>query len=255
MEQDLQQNLGLEDQRGLTVVKSNNIIQRSRFSLDVQEQKLILFLMSKIRPEDTEFSEYKFNMKELCDIMGISYNGKNYRDFRLCIQRLADKSFWIREPDREVLCRWIAKASIARNLDVMIQLDNDLKPYLLELYEHFTSYELEYILTMRSKYSIRMYELFKSYCNLGEFIIPLDELKKMLMTAEYTMYKDFRVRVVQPAIAEINRFTDIDVSFRPKRTSKKITHLIFSIRFKNTSERVNSMLDRKQKLNKYLKNK
>ncbi len=249
---DLQKNqiMNLESERGQMVVKSNNMIQKTRFSLSVQEQKMILFLISKIQPNDTVFQEYTFTLRELCDIMGISYNGKNYRDFRNSIQSLADKSFWVDSEDGASLCRWIEKARVGHDLTVTIRLDDDLKPYLLELYEHFTSYELEYILTMRSKYSIRMYELFKSYSNCGTFEISIVELKQLLLTPEYKAYKDFRVRVIDPAVREINQFTDLEVFYAPRRTGRMISHLRFTVDTKSTKDKINSMMERKMILNK-----
>ncbi len=40
--------------RNYKVVKSNDLIQKSRFNLSLQEQKIILYLISKVKPEDTE---------------------------------------------------------------------------------------------------------------------------------------------------------------------------------------------------------
>lgn len=241
----------IDCERSNVVVKSNDIVQKSRFSLSVQEQKMILFLISKIKPDDSDFQEYTFSLKELCEVLGISYNGKNYRDFRQAIQSLADKSFWVDSESGSILCRWIAKAKIGTDLTVRIRLDDDLKPYLLALYNQFTTYELEYILTMRSKYSIRLYELLKSYSNLGRYDTTVDELKQLLLTPKYPVYKDFRLRVIDPALDEINMYTDLQVDFEPGRTGRRITHLHFFIQEKSDANLSHASDARNKILNKF----
>ena len=52
-----------EEVRLARVRKANELIQKSRFSLSLQQQKIILYLISKIQPTDTEFHEYKFEIK------------------------------------------------------------------------------------------------------------------------------------------------------------------------------------------------
>ena len=45
---------------GKKVNKSNDLIQRSRFNLSLQEQKIILYLISQITPYDHDFKLYEF---------------------------------------------------------------------------------------------------------------------------------------------------------------------------------------------------
>lgn len=226
-------------ERDNLVVKSNSLIQKSRYSLSVQEQKIILYLISKIKPTDDEFETYTFNLRDLCDVCGISYNGKNYRDFKDAIQNLRDKSFWLKSDTEESLCSWVNKVRIdKKTLQVEIRLDEVLRPYLLQLRENFTSYELGYILVMHSKYGIRLYELLKSYDNLAEIQLSVAELKERLQSPEYSDYKNFRVRVIDPAVAEINEQTDIHVEYEQHKTGRAITHLTFRIATKSSVEQV-----------------
>ena len=47
-----------------TVVKANDLIQKSRFSLTLQQQKIILYLISKIMPTDENFQLYEFSIPD-----------------------------------------------------------------------------------------------------------------------------------------------------------------------------------------------
>lgn len=242
----------LRNSRQQMVIKSNFLIQKTRYSLTVQEQKLILFLISKIKPEDKELKEQKFNLTELCDICGITQNGKNYLNFKTTILNLANKRFWVTIENKEVIMDWIRDAEIEPIKNVVtLKLDNKLRPYLLELRANFTQYQLEYILLMKSKYSIRLYELLKSYCNMGGYVISIDELKNQLQTAEYSDYKNFRVRVIDTAINEINKYTDIYVTYSPIRTGRKITDIDFNVSKTTAPQVIERYHNRKEGLYTY----
>ena len=220
----------VEEARLQTVVKSNELIQKSRYQLSLLEQKIVLFFISKIKPEDAAFTEYEFPMRDLCRLMGISHNPKNYQNFKDAIQDLADKSFWVETDTTDMLCRWVTDAKIIKgNSVIKIRLDDKLKPYLLQLQKQFTSFSLEYVLLMKSKYSIRLYELLKSYQYVHKYVFELDELKKRIEANGYSHYTDFRVKVLEPAIYEINEYTDIDVDVFPIRDGRSIKFLEFSI--------------------------
>ena len=131
--------------RNKTVVKANQLIQKSRFNLSLQQQKIVLYLISQITPYDEDFKLYEFSIVEFCKVCGIDEtNGKNYRDLKQAIKEIADKSVWIEiAEDEETIVRWIEKPYINKKDGVIkIRLDNDMKPFLLQLKENFTQYEL-----------------------------------------------------------------------------------------------------------------
>lgn len=216
--------------RDLKVVKNNDLIQKTRYTLSAQEQKVLLYTISKIKPQDNT-QEFTFNIKALCEICGIEFNGKNYANFKRTIKDLADKSFWITQDGTQILCRWYSKVKLyEKDLTVYLKLDETLIPYLTEIKENYTSYILENVLVMKSKYSIRLYEILKSVSNLGEYTITVANLKdKLQCAAEYEIYNNFKVRVLDTAIEEINKYTDIKVSFTPIRENRKIVALKFII--------------------------
>lgn len=225
--------LSIFEQQNQLVVKSNDLIRKTRFTLSAQEQKVILFLISKIKPDDEDFQEYEFDIIEFCKVCNISCrSGANFEHLKSAIKSLRDKSFWIKIGQKETICSWVQKATIEEGKSIIsIRLDEDLKPYLLKL-KKWTQYELAMTLSMRGKYSIRLYEIFKSYAFEGSFEIEVAELKELLNTAEYKSYKDFRVNVLDKAVGEVNQLTDLNVTYSPNRTGRSITSLSFQIQKK-----------------------
>jgi len=238
--------------RDFKVVKHNNLIQRSRYELSTQEQKIILYLITKIKPEDTELELYEFNIKDFCEICGIDEtSGKNYTNLKKAVGKLTEKIIWVTlDNGDETVIRWIERPYINRkNGIVKIKLDELMRPYLLQLKEHFTAYNLYYTLAMKSKYSIRIYELLKSYENISKYTVNIAELKKMISAEKYEMYKDFRVNVLDIALKEINDFSDIAVGYEVEKKGPKADKIIFKIKPKKN---VKEQLETFKKIEKIL---
>ncbi len=71
--------LQVSQERSYSIIKSNEIIQKAKYDLNIIELKTLAYIFSKIKPEDTQLKEYTFSIKEYCKICGIDYNnGKNY---------------------------------------------------------------------------------------------------------------------------------------------------------------------------------
>ena len=230
--------------REAQVRKANELIQMSRFSLSALQQKMILYLISQVKPDDKEFKEYVFSIKDFCKICGIDYkSGGNYSELKEQIKKIADKSSWIElNDDEETLVRWIEKPYIKKNSGIIkIRLDEDLKPYLLSLRANYTSYDIIYTLSFKSKYSIRLYELVKSihYNELEEYnrTFKLEEIKRALGAENYKTYQHFKVKALEKAINEINMYSDKIIRYETKRERKKVTHIILYVATKPPAER------------------
>lgn len=233
------------EKRNNRVVKANELIQKSRFSLSLQQQKIVLYLISQIMPADEEFKLYDFSISEFCKVCGIDYySGKNYADLKAAIKDIADKSLWIKLPTgKETLIRWIEKPYIDEKSGVIeIKLDEDMKPFLLQLKENFTQYELLWTLKFKSKYTIRLYELVKSihYHDVNEYrrVFTLDELRRILGAETYKTYQAFKERVLEPAINEINAFSDKNVDYRTEKTGRSVSRIMLIVSSKDTIDRL-----------------
>lgn len=250
-----EQEVEVMDSRGYYVVKANAIVQKSRYKLSLPEQKTIAYICSMIKPtSDNNYQlEYTFDVRKYCRICGLDYNnGKNYIDVKAILQKLSDKSMWIEQGDEEVLVRWLAKVRTnKRKGTVYIKVDEDLVPYLFGLKQEFTKYQLLDILAMKSAYSIRMYELLKSYAGLQEKIFDIADLKRRLMVediASYNKYSIFRQKVLDIAVKEINSLTALNISYEPIYKGRKVIKVKFTMQNKGGTEYVNAMANAEELL-------
>lgn len=229
--------LDIVQQRSYTVVKSNEIVQKARYDLNITELKLLAFIISKIKPTDTELQEYQFPVKDFCQVCGIDYtNGRNYQRIKDTLKGLRDKSFWLMDENgHEVLVGWLQKARINKGSGkVSVKLDEDMQKYVIGLFDNFTQYELLSTLPMKSAYSFRIYELLKSYAFTTGHTFKIDDLKKKLGAETYTNFKDFRRKVIEVAVKEINQYTDIEISWDPVTYGRKVIEIIFRIKQRDT---------------------
>lgn len=242
----------IEKKREYFVVKGNELIQQNRFELSLQEQKTVAFICSMIKPiEAIDKSkkvpyqlEYEFNIRDYCKVCGIDYDaGKNYADVKAVLKHLRDRSMWLTlEDGTETLVGWLAKVTTNKRSGIAkIKLDEDLVPYLFDLGQKFTQYQLYNILAMKSAFSVRIYELLKSYAFQKNKTFDIDELKQLLGVEDTKSYKDFslfRKKVLEKAQEEINELTDLNVYFESITKGRKVIKINFRIDQKNPIERM-----------------
>lgn len=94
----------------------------------------------------------------------------------------------------------------------------------------FNRHELRQVLKMSSYYSLRLYRIFNNELwRTNTIVFTYDELRRMFMKENlYRQHIHFKTRVIEPAIDEINRLTNIKV----EHTYHKIGDSIDAVEFK-----------------------
>ena len=236
------------------IIKHNDLIQKATFNFTLQQQKIILYMIGQIPKDSKELVSIEFKIYDFCKTCGIEYNGRSYNDLKKSLKTLSDKSVFIKTHEGDVLLRWVSDLVVnQKNNSITIEFSKRMHPYILELKERYTQYDLIYILAMRSKYSVRLYELLKSYENLNQDLIFTLEFLNDRVGSTYSTWQDINRRVLDPAIKEINALSDIGVDYEIIKEGRKITSLKFTMW--NSSEfetptdtriRINQILDGSQ---------
>ena len=68
----------IREARNELVVKHNDLLRKSRYTLSANEQKIIIYLVSKINADDKELKEIEINILDFCKVIGIEINGDAY---------------------------------------------------------------------------------------------------------------------------------------------------------------------------------
>lgn len=243
------------------VTKGNQLIQNSRYNLTLQQQKLVAYTISKIKPNQKNFEWLDISVQDFNALCGKTGNPGNndYVIFRDSIMGLSE-TFFLEEIEtdedgnakRDKNGNYIKKTTNVNWLDFeleerinskgevvasrgKIKLNEKLNRHLIGLKGVYTSYSLQFILPMKSKFSIRLYEYIKSYANYGNTIeLDLEDLKDVMLSEndgvrdpnKYKKYSDFKRRVLEDAISEINHYTDITVEILEEKVFKRNVYAI-----------------------------
>lgn len=233
--------MGIEESNEL-VVKSNRLIEAS-YRLTMVEQQLILFAINQAREQSVMLTQdsvvsidahafarqFELNpasvysqLKEACDTMFNRY------------VVIDDKHVKSGKP-RRVRSRWISDVGYVDGAGIVeISFARKVIPYITRLEKQFTSYRLASVSKMTSVYAVRVYELLTQYAGIGHRKFALAELKKMLgIETEYALIHDFKTRVLDVAIKQINKHSDLKVEYSQKKDGRVVTEIIFSIQVKD----------------------
>jgi plasmid replication initiation protein len=237
----IDEQIEITTKREYLVFKHNDLAQKSRFELSVPEQKTIAYMCSMIKPVDESVIEnggpfqleYTFDINAYAAICGLqSDGGQFYNDTKALLKGLLTKVVHLVLPDgTEGMVTWFTGVwTNKRSSKVRVEVNKHLAPYLFGLKQDFFAYELLNILAMKSQYSIRIYEILRSYANLKLINFEIDELKKRLMVdvvKSYVNFKDFRRYVLDIAMKEINQYTDLIVSYETITKGRKVIQVEF----------------------------
>jgi len=222
------------------VTKSNYFIMNSSYDLSLEEQKIILTLASMVQPTDEEFKPYKFRISDFMELLGVETKTK-YTEIPKITKELMKKVFEIEEGKKIIQVAWLSSVVYEKG-DGMVELEFSprLKPYMIKLGNLFTQYKLANILSMKSKYSPRIYEILK--CNefkkQGFIEIEVEELRKLIKAENvYPKYNDFKRYIVERTQKELKKISDIHFDFEEIKTGRKVTALRFIIRSNKTNNK------------------
>lgn len=239
--------------KDFVVTKSNYFIMNCNYDLSLEEQKIILTLASMVQPDDEEFKTYKFKIAEFMSLLGVSTKTK-YTEIPKITKELMKKVFEIKEENKIIQTAWLSSVTYEKgNGYVELTFSPALKPYMLKLNSMFTQYKLANILTMKSKYSPRIYEILK--CNefkrQGFIEISVSELRALLKVEDiYPLYSDFKRKVIVKSQNELKKLSDINFEFEEIKTGRKVTSIKFYIHpnnIKNINKEI-SLKDTKEEI-------
>lgn len=213
------------------VIQANHIIE-ARYKLSLEEQRLMKILISMIDPKDEDTKIYRINAVDIAQLFGITED-HIYNTLKQVTSGLLKKVLFIKRGNGELQVSWLSSAEYIKGGMVDLEISQKLRPYLLQLKQHFTKYQLRQITKLKSGFSIRIYELCKSYEYKGGFTMEVDCLKNMLgIENNYKLYGDFKRYVLSAARKEINATTDIAIEFHEIKERKKVAAIEFHVESK-----------------------
>ena len=215
----------------VVIFQHNNLVE-ARYSLTLQEKRLILWLISKIRPEEENFKKHELSVQEFMNLLELKGNS-NYKELQKVTLGLMKKVLVIKRPEERTLTQvnWINYAHYEEGTGkIQLAFSDVMKPFLLHLKGQFTAIEVTDLMQFKSIHAIRIYELLKQYETIGERVLSIEEIKQCCgIIGKLKQYIEFERYLLLIAQREIDAKSDISFEFERIKRGRKIVAIKFII--------------------------
>lgn len=225
------------------VSKHNKLISAS-YSLGVPEQRIIFLAIVAARAQDK-----LIDARGVLQIHASSYQEQfkvekhsAYKALKSATRGLFDAYFEYDDIHERTgkpahyIVNWVQKIVYIDTAGMIeLQFTDDVIPLITRLSEQYTEYDLKQVSELQSEYAIRLYELMMQWKSVGQTNeIMIDDLRKKLgvKPEQYKQMCNFKTRVLDHAIKQINDFTDITADYKQHKTGKLISAFTFSFKRK-----------------------
>lgn len=234
-----------------TVSISNRLV-RSSHSLSLPEKRLVAAAIAKVdsrmgsanHAHLSEFQKIRITALDYSETYGV--DPKNaYAHLQIAAKNLFDRYVTIKTQGKKINServtnfRWVSSCSYAKDEGfIELSFTPEIHPHLHALKREYTSYKLKNAAGLRSVYSWRIYEIAQSWlkeCNKNNkpVLWHLTDIKHALQVPDTYRYQEIRRRALEPAIIEIKKISNLEISFSPKKKGRSIVALeVFVKEFK-----------------------
>ena len=227
------------------VIAQDNRLTSSRYELTLIEKRIFYYIIKEVRNNYTTgqrdlFDDLILNIK-VSDLCKEVNQEDNKKETRKALEKFRSRNFTYTneiEEDDWLTCGFINYAHIKKGI-AEIQVSHKLMPFLVELSSQYTAYSLHVAMSLKSKWSQRMYELCQKWQGTDGFRISVDDLRQSFMLEEkYDRYALLNERVLQVAKRELKELYDLgqcDVyfEFTEERKGRTVEMLRFKLFRKN----------------------
>jgi len=222
-------------------IRVANVIARGSYNLTLMEQRLLIIIISSLQNpecnawEDTASNKNSITLDlyEIRKLLKRDPTAGVLQYFNSLFSDLAEKHiiFTTDEGVTTDTCWFTITSIYLGDGYVTIEIPATLVPYLLNLKKCFASVKLSTVIALKSKHTLRLYLLLKSYAHKGLYACDLIKLHTVIGTADaYRKYfSRFKADILTPAIAEIHRSTELAIDVEQLKRSRKVTRLVFKI--------------------------
>ena len=233
---------------GNLIVKDNALVQASH-KLNEVEQRLILLAILKIREkfdnvEQAQNQEITIHADDYMQLFDVERNAA-YKALKQAVLGLYRAEWGYQRLNKRgnlevVYERFTQNAKyITAEATVKFMFSTAIIPLLVELEKNFTSYEIEQVANLSSRYSMRLFELLMQYYDKkikkGWLEISYADLRFRfgLLENEYELMSNFKKFVLDRSVKQINENTDFKISYEQKKQGRQIVGFRFEIKAKN----------------------
>jgi len=222
-----------------TIKASSDFFRTARYGLTLQEHRIIYYAILEGQQDNKPFEPVTLSVKSFKELFALK-GESSYGELRKLSKKLIGRSVEVvhKNPEGGVSLSQIPWLSeIMYNIKegtVTITPNKNLKRFFDG--KPFTTSEYYFLLKFTSQYSERLYEILKSLSHKTIIDFDPDDIAVRLGVPQSyrNNYADFKRFALEPAIKDINEYTDLDIDIRERRGRyNKVTTVLFSLRQKS----------------------
>lgn len=112
---------------------------------------------------------------------------------------------------------------------IQVTFSQEIMPYLAQVKERFTLYNLKNISGFKSIYTTRLYELIQDFKSTGWMVKSIDQLRYSFgVNNKFSQYNGFKKRTFEAACKEINQIHNLNLGFEEIKEVKKVVSIKFT---------------------------
>lgn len=221
------------------LITQDNALINASYSLELVEKRLILLAIARSRKTgkgitakdhlEIYASDYAecFNVERQASYMALKSATESLFNRYFTYESLTEKGNLAIHKSR-----WTADIAYVENESkVKLVFSPSVVPFITDLEKRFTSYFLDDVSALTSTYAIRLYELIIAWRSTHKTpVFELAELREKLGIAEdeYQLMSNFKKRVLNIAISQINDHTNIFVKPEQHKRGRSIYGFSFN---------------------------
>ena len=232
--------MSLSKMKDLVVYQANSLTE-AQYRLTVQEKRILLCCIAQVRHDRPITDEILYTVSAADIASGAKSKSHTiYKDLKEAALRLRKrdvrlvKTFNSDGTHKEVMVAgWVQTVTYVENEGtIRLRLNKDMLPYLTSLEKEFTKFKVKNILQMKSFPAMRLYELLMQWNGIGQREVRIVWLREIFMLeGRYPAIADLKKWVIEPAIKQINKYSELSVKHEYIKTGRRISHI--NLKFKN----------------------
>lgn len=215
-------------------VRQHNAITTARYEYSELQLDLFLYLLSMLRKDKTD-GVYEIVVKDLSAMTGKEYK---YSYLKKATGEMGSRMFEVSTPKSyEQLWMFQRVKYVIGEGRIEVEFANPIKPYLFDLKDNFTSFQLYAALRLSSKYAKRIYAICSQWKDKGQTqTFSLDEFKKMLAllddkgNEQYKQIGQFKQFVLDESVKQVNQHTDLQISYTLQKRGRSFQNITFTVK-------------------------
>lgn len=218
-------------------IRQQNSITEARYELSALQKNIIYMLLSELRDEESDKRlYYEIDIGELEERLNQKLS---ISELIKAAEELVFRPYTIRKDDGSFFYNVLVSSveNFPERNTLELGINSAIKPYFLGLKRDYTEFQLDVALSLKSKYSKRLYEMLAQHKEKGTLEITIEELKYRFFLKDDKTGKDtyptwtlFKKQVLDIPQKELEEYADLTFTYKAEKTGKKYTHLTFDIK-------------------------